>query len=290
MHVFLTGATGYLGTVVAEALRQAGHQVSGLARSAEAETKLRSAGVRPVSGTLDDLSVLAQAAGAADGVIHAANTNDAEAGSADAAAVSAMLSALRGSGKPFLYTSGMWVYGDTGGVVVDETTPLKPLPMVSWRAEVEDAVLGSAAHGVRAIVIRSGILYGRGGGFPGMLARSARSDGAARFVGEGRNHWPMVNVDDLAALYVLALERAPVGTALVAVTESQPLADIARAASEGAGAGGRITPWPLAEARRSLGPLADALALDQRASGARARSLGWQPRAPGILETLRSGR
>jgi len=246
--------------------------------------------VRPVPGGLHDLPVLAQAARVAEGVIHTATTNDAEAGTADAVAVAAMLSVLAFSGKPFVYTSGVWVYGDTGGVVVDETTALNPAPIASWRAPVEESVLGSAARGVRAIVIRPGIVYGRGGGLPGMLARSARDGGAVRFVGDGRNHWPVVDVDDLAALYVLALERAPAGTLLVAVTESQPLADIARAASEGAGTDGRTTAWPLAEARQSLGPLADALALDQRASGARARMLGWQPRAAGILETLRSGR
>ena len=289
MHVFLTGATGYLGGAVAGALREAGHEVSGLARSPDAAEKLRSAGVRPTPGGLHDLPALAKAARAADGVIHAANTNDAEAGSADAAAVSAMLLALAGSGKPFVYTSGVWVYGDTGGVVADEKTALSPAPIVVWRPAVEEAVLGSVARGVRAIVIRPGLVYGRGGGIPGMLVRSARETGTARFVGDGRNHWPVVDLDDLAALYVLALERAPAGTVLVAVTESQPVADIARAASEGAGAGGRTAPWPLAEARQSLGSLADALVLDQRASGARARTLGWQPRAPGILETLRSG-
>ena len=289
MHVFLTGATGYLGAAVAGALRGAGHEVSGLARSPDAAEKLRSVGVRPVPGGLHDLPALAEAARAADGVIHAANTNDAEAGSADAAAVSAMLLALAGSGKPFVYTSGVWVYGDTGGAVVDEKTSLKPAPIAAWRPAVEEAVLGSVARGVRAIVIRPGLVYGRGGGIPAMLVRSARESGTARFVGDGRNHWPVVDLDDLAALYVLALERAPAGTVLVAVTESQPVADIARAASEGVGAGGRTTAWPLAEARQSLGPLADALALDQRASGARARTLGWQPRAAGILETLRSG-
>ena len=289
MHVFLTGATGYLGAAVAGALRGAGHEVSGLARSPDAAAKLRSVGVRPVPAGLHDLPALAEAARAADGVIHAANTNDAEAGSADAAAVSAMLLALAGSGKPFVYTSGVWVYGDTGGAVVDEKTSLKPAPIAAWRPAVEEAVLGSVARGVRAIVIRPGLVYGRGGGIPAMLVRSARESGTARFVGDGRNHWPVVDLDDLAALYVLALERAPAGTVLVAVTESQPVADIARAASEGVGAGGRTTAWPLAEARQSLGPLADALALDQRASGARARTLGWQPRAAGILETLRSG-
>jgi nucleoside-diphosphate-sugar epimerase len=289
MHVFLTGATGYLGAAVAGALRRAGHEVSGLARSPDAEAKLRSAGVRPVSGSLHDLPALAGAAGAAEGVIHTANTNAPDAGTADAAAVSAMLSALAGSGKPFVYTSGVWVYGDTRGAVVDEKTSLKPAPMVAWRPAVEEAVLGSVARGVRAIVIRPGLVYGHGGGIPAMLVRSARDSGAARFVGDGRNHWPVVAVDDLAALYVLALERAQAGTVLVAVTESQPVTDIARAASEGAGAGGRTTSWPLVEACQSLGPLADALAFDQRASGAQARALGWQPRAAGILETLRSG-
>ncbi len=291
MHVFLTGGTGYIGAAVAGALRRAGHEVSGLARSAEAQQKLRTAGVRPVPGSLRDLPALERAARAADGVIHTASTNDADAGTADAAAVATMLSALAGSGKPFVYTSGVWVHGDSGGRVLDENTPLNPAAIVAWRPAVEQAVLEAAARGVRAIVIRPGVVYGHGGGLPGMLVQSARQGGAARFVGDGGNHWPVVDVEDLAVLYVLALERAPAGTLLLAVTESQPLAEIARAASEGAGGGGATTAWPIAEARQSIGPLADALALDQRASGARARQLlDWQARAPGILETLRSGK
>ncbi len=288
MHVFLTGATGYIGSAVAEALRGAGHQVSGLARSDSAVTRLAANGVRPVRGDLGDPDSLAGAAREADGVIHAATTNDP---STDTAAVRAILAALRGSGKSFIYTSGIWVYGDTGGRVVTESSPASPVPLVAWRSVVEREVLGAAADGIRSVVIQPGVVYGRGGGIPAAWIESVRRNGAAKFVGTGENRWAMVHVEDLAELYLLALERAPAGTLLLAVGgPSVRVADMARAASEGAGAGGRVTAWPLAEARAALGNYADALALDQQASSRRAEELlGWKPSRPGALEELRRG-
>jgi nucleoside-diphosphate-sugar epimerase len=292
MRVFLTGASGYIGTAVATALGRAAHQVSGLARSDEAERRLRARGVRPVRGDLTDPAVLEQAAREADGVIHTASTNDARAAEVDARAVEALLAGLTESGKPFIYTSGIWVHGDTGGRVVDESSPLEPAGIVAWRPAVERKVLDAAARGVRAVVIRPAMVYGNGGGIPAMLARSARQGGAAQHVGSGRNRWPVVHVEDLAELYLLALERAPAGTVLLAAnSETVTLGEIARAASEGAGAGGKTTAWALPEAREVIGPLADALALDQRVSSVRARQLlGWVPRGRGILDELRAGR
>lgn len=288
MHVFLTGATGYIGSAVAEALRAAGHQVSGLARSDSAEARLAASDIRPVRGDLGDPDSVAAAARAADGVIHAATTNDA---STDTAAISAILAALRGSGKPFIYTSGIWVYGDTGGRVVTESSPANPVALVAWRSAVEREVLRAADDGIRSVVIQPGVVYGRGGGIPAAWIESARRNGAAKFVGTGENRWAMVHVEDLAELYLLALERAPAGTLLLAVGgPSVRVADMARAASEGAGAGGRVTAWPLAEARAALGNYADALALDQQASSRRAEELlGWRPSRPGALDELRRG-
>ncbi len=288
MKVFLTGATGYIGSAVADALRGAGHEVAGLARSDAAADRLTAMGVQPVPGDLTDPASLAAAARAADAVINAATTNTP---GPDTAAVDAILDALRGSRKPFIYTSGIWAYGDTGGRVVTETSATTPTPLVAWRSPVERAVLQAGADGIRSIVIQPAVVYGRSGGIPAKFVESARRDGAAKFVGNGENRWPLVHVEDLAELYLRALERAPAGTLLIAVAgPSVRVGDIARAASEGAGAGGKVVAWPLAEARQVLGPYADALALDQQASARRAEELlGWKPFRPGILDELRHG-
>jgi nucleoside-diphosphate-sugar epimerase len=134
-------------------------------------------------------------------------------------------------------------------------------------------------------------VYGRGGGIPKSFADSARNEGSARFVGKGENRWPFVHVDDLADLYLLALERAPAGTLLLGVSGlAYPVREMAAAASRGAGTEGNVTSWPLAEAREPLGAYADALVLDQQASGRRAQDLlGWRPSRPDVLEDLEHG-
>ena len=288
MKIFLTGASGYIGSVVAERLRAAGHLVSGLARSEASAAKLRSAGIEPVRGGFEDATAIGAAARGADGVISMATTYDP---AVDGPAIDAMIGALAGSNKPLVYTSGIWSHGDTGGQVVDERSPPRPAALVAWRQAVEDRVLQAAKRGIRSVVIRPAIVYGRGGGIPAGFVESARSTGAARYVGSGENRWPFVHVDDLAELYLLALEKAPPGTLLLAVNgPSQRVRDVAAAASNGAGAGGKTSAWPLVEARVELGPYADALVLDQQASGQRARELlGWRPSRPDVLEDLERG-
>jgi nucleoside-diphosphate-sugar epimerase len=209
----------------------------------------------------------------------------------DGPAIDSILEALAGTNKPFVYTSGIWSHGDTGGAVVDETSPPRPAALVAWRQGVEDRVLAAARRGIRTVVIRPAIVYGRGGGLPAEFVQSARKEGAARYVGTGKNRWPFVHVDDLADLYLLALEQAPAGSVLLGVAgPSRTVSDVAAAASRGAGAGGRTVAWPLEEARQKLGPYADALVLDQQASGRRAQELlGWQPHRPDVLEDIERG-
>src|SRR5207237_4601172 len=143
--------------------------------------------------------------------------------------------------------------------------------IVAWRQAVEGRVRAGAKRGIRTVVIRPAMVYGRGGGIPAGFVESARKEGAARYVGTGENRWPFVHVDDLADLYLLALERAPAGSVLLGVAgPSRAVSEVAAAASRGAGAGGRTVAWPLEEARQKLGPYADALVLDQQASGRRA--------------------
>jgi nucleoside-diphosphate-sugar epimerase len=292
MQVFLTGATGYIGSTVAGALQKAGHKVSGLARSRDKGKQLESRGVRACIGDLLKPETVAEAARAADGVIHTANTNDANAAQADAAVTRAILKALEDTGKRFIYTSGVWVLGSTGNKLADENTPVNPTPLVAYRPGLEQEVLGYKDRGVRTVVIRPAVVYGHcGGGLLKMLMQSARESGAARYVGEGDNRWSLVHVDDLAQLYVLALEKAPPGSLYIAAYgPSYRIRELAEAASIGAGTKGKTQAWPLDEARKTLGPFADALVLDQQVSGEKAkRELGWSPIGPSALDDLKTG-
>jgi nucleoside-diphosphate-sugar epimerase len=288
MKVFLTGATGYIGSAVAEHLRAAGHHLTGLARSDAAAAKLTAAGIEPVRGDFADPQSVGRAARTAEGVISMATTYDPK---IDGPAVDAMLDALAGSNKPFIYTSGIWSHGDTGGKVVDETSPPRPAALVQWRQAVEERVLQAAKRGIRTVVIRPAIVYGRAAGIPAGFVESARKAGAAQHVGAGENRWPFVHVDDLADLYRLALEKAPAGTLLLGVSgPSHPVREVAAAASRGAGAGGKTVAWPLEDAKGKLGAYADALVLDQQASGKRAQELlGWRPHRLDVLEDLERG-
>ena len=245
MRVFLTGATGYIGGAVTDVLRAGGHELTGLARSDASAARLTAAGIRPVRGDFSDPSSWDAAARAADAVISLATTYDA---TVDGPAVDAILDALAGGDKRFIYTSGIWSYGDTGGTVVDETSPVHPAPLVAWRQAVEDRVREGAKRGIRSVVFRPAVVYGRAGGIPAGFTDSARKDGAARFVGTGENRWPLVHVDDLADLYAIALDRAAPGTLLLAVHgPSQRVRDLAAAASRGAG-GRRPHRWLAARA------------------------------------------
>lgn len=288
MKILLTGATGYIGGGVAAALQRAGHEVIGLARSDEAAERLKTRGIGTLRGDLTDTKTLSHAARETDATIHTALPYSPDAPQIDRLAVEAISSALAETNKPFIYTSGVWVYGSTGERVATEETPLNPTPAVAWRPFDENLVLEAARHGVRSVVIRPAIVYGRTGGIIGGMIQEARETGVVRFVGTGENHWPQIHVDDLAQLYRLALERAPAGTVLNAASyDSVRVRDVAEAASRASGAGGRTEAWPLEEARKSLGLYADALALDQRVSGKRAAELlGWKPNAPPLLEDL----
>ncbi|MGH7165357.1 MAG: SDR family oxidoreductase [Nitrospiraceae bacterium] len=291
MKVFLTGATGYIGTVVAQALQKARHQVIGLVRSDEQAKKLAAQGIKGVTGDLLNVTTIEQAAREADGVVHTASTNDANMAQTDTSVVRAILAALQGTGKPFVYTSGVWVMGNTDGHVADEGKALDPTPLVAWRAGLEQEIIAAATGNVRTIVIRPALVYGRDGGLLAMFLKSARDEGAFRFVGDGENHWSFVHVDDLADLYVRALEKAPAGTVLIGVHgPSHRVREIAEAASYAAQAQGRPQAWPVEEARKVLGPFADALVLDQKLSGERAKTLlGWVPHAPSVLDELTQG-
>ena len=291
MKVLVTGATGLIGGAVARRLAGAGHDVLGLARSDASADRLARAGFAVRRGDLAAPESVASAARAVDAVVHAASPNDGTAAARDEAATRALLGALRGTGKRLLYTSGCLVYGPTGDEPATERRAPNPVALVRWRQPLEAEILGAAAEGCHPVVIRPAWVYGNGGGTAEMMVGAAREHGAARRIGAGANRWTAVHADDLADLYALALERAPAASVFNGASGAAvPLAAIARAASEAAGAEGRVVEWPLAEARQALGPFADAIACDQVISGDLARrDLGWRPSRPGIVEELRAG-
>jgi nucleoside-diphosphate-sugar epimerase len=295
MKLFITGGTGYIGSAVARKAIGLGHQVTALVRDdkSQAARELIRLGASLHLGDLRSPESFSGVAGAADGVIHAASTNDALAGTADEAAAVAMLSQMN-PGAAFVHTSGTWVYGNTRGEPATEASTLSPTPLVAWRPAVEQGVRALATRrSVAAVILRPGMVHGYGGGVFGMLAGMARQSGCVKLVGDGRNHWPAVHVDDLAAAYLGAVERAASGEAAVidrifnvVAEDGVAVAEMGEAIRKSIGAD-RVESWPLDDARKSLGPFADALALDQVASGQLARRvLAWKPQGPGLIADL----
>jgi nucleoside-diphosphate-sugar epimerase len=286
MRVFVTGATGYIGGAVAGALRRAGHDVRGLVRTAEKARQLRRHEIEPVIGdiarpgsyheALDDCAVLVHTA--AD---HAAGTVE-----PDRVAIDTLLaSGARGAQpKTLIYTSGVWVYGDTGPRAADETTPVTPARKVDWRPAHERLVLNSP--GVRGVVVRPGCVYGLAGGLTGMWFESAEREGSASVVGSGANRWAMVHVHDLADAYV-RLAVAGLGGEVFNVTDRSraTVGEMADAAARAAGHPDPVRLVPVEEAAVTMGELADCLALDQHVDARKAvQRLGWHPRHGGFLD------
>lgn len=290
MRVLVTGATGLIGGAVARRLKAGGYEVVGLVRSGASATKLAGEGFTVTHGDLADARSVAEAARAADAVVHAASPNDQNTAAYDEAATRAIINALRGTGKRFVYTSGCLLYGPTGDTPATEDSPLNPVDLVRWRKGLEGEILAAAADGLCPIVIRPGWVYGNWGGTAMMMYGAAKEHGAARYIGDGHNRWTTVHAADLADLYVLSLEKAPAGSIFNgAHGAATPLIEIAHAASEAAGAEGRVETWPLDEARQALWAFADAIACDQVVSGKKAeRELGWHPSERSIVDELRS--
>lgn len=296
MKVFITGAAGYIGGSVAATLLKAGHKVSGLVRTEARAREVEPLGIDPVVGDLGDSAVLEKAAKDVDAVINAANSDNRE-------VVDVFLSALRGSGKTFIQSSGTSIVADLAdgehpGKIYDEGTPVKPLPLRAGRVALNDAVLAASDEQLRTVVICPPLIYGTGLGtsadsvqVPWMIAL-AKKHGIGRHIGAGENIWSNVHISDLVDLYLRALQRAPAGAFYYAENGENSMRELAEAISRMLGYGGRtermsveeaVAEWGEAGARYTMGS-------NSRVRAVRAREeLGWSPSAPSLLDEIEEG-
>lgn len=295
MKVFLTGATGYVGSVVAEKLLEKNHEVVGLVRNEASEAKLIERGITPLRGDLTDLESLKRGAEQADGVIHTAFGHDFanfdKMVQTERNAVNAIAEALAGSGKPFIATNGTAFLGDTGEAVVDENFPAQNGIFGYERFEAEQEFLQTAARSIRSVMLRlSFYVYGRGGSvFLPALIPAAKQNGAAYYVGDGEQKVSAVHVEDAADFYVLALEnenaRGVYHVATENVSNKQLAEAIARLVSVKAES---VSPEI---AQDKFGALIGFLIINNQLSAEKAkRELGWQPKAQHrILDDIENG-
>ncbi|MEV4550754.1 SDR family oxidoreductase [Nonomuraea wenchangensis] len=299
MRVFVTGASGWIGSALVPELIGAGHQVIGLARSDAAADALAAAGAEVRRGALDDLDVLRDASAAADGVIHLAFKHDLAfsggfeaAATADRRAVEVMGEALAGSGRPFVLASGLLALLPGRLSTERDHPPADPAPAgpaVRW--ETARLTVALAERGVRSIVLRlPPTVHGEGDhGFMASLVGIARDKGVAGYVGDGSNRWPAAHRLDVATLFLMALERAPAGSVLhAAAEEGVPFRAIAEVFGRHLGL--PVTSIPEGEAGAHFGWLAAFAGTDSPASSKLTRELlGWRPVRQGLLDDLDQG-
>jgi nucleoside-diphosphate-sugar epimerase len=290
MRIFVTGATGFVGSAVVRELLGAGHQVLGLARSDASAAALTAVGADVHRGSIDELDGLERGAAASDGVVHTAFDHDfskyVENCERDRRAIAALGAGLAGTDRRLVVTSGIGLL--PRGALATETTPPAPSP----RAASEEAATELASRGVRVSIVRlPPSVHGDGDhGFVPMLIGIARSKGASAYVGDGGNHWPAVHQFDAARLYRLVLEQGATGAAYHAVDEQGvPFRDIAGAIGRGLNVDVRSV--DVDHAADHFGWFTTFASIDVQASSEITRErLGWAPREKGLIADLDTGR
>lgn len=294
MNIFITGSAGFIGGSIATGLVKKGHHVTGLVRSAEQAEEMTALGITPVIGTLDDSALLTEQASKADGVINAASSDH-------RGAVEALIAGLKGSNKPFLHTSGSSIVGDASGgkssdvIYVEDQLP-EPTADKAARVAIDNLVLGAAKEGVRSAVICNTLIYGHSLGvkrdsvqLPRLL-KQAQKSGIVRHVGTGQNIWSNVHIEDVVALYALALEKNPAGTFYFVESGEAAFVDMSNAIAQVLGLG-KAQDWPLKDAEAEWGyEMANyGLGSNSRVRGKHARELlGWAPKRTSVIDWIRN--
>jgi nucleoside-diphosphate-sugar epimerase len=293
MRVFVTGASGWIGSATVDELLAAGHEVVGLARSESSAAALEAKGVTVLRGDLDDLDALRRGAVDAAGVVHLANKHDwanmAESNRAERAAVETLADALVGTGKPLVIAGG--VAGLADGRPGTEADPSRAIGPESMRGGAEHLAFASVDRGVRAVSVRfAPTTHGVGDhGFIALVTAAARRHGTAAFVGDGAASWSAVHVSDAARLVRLGLEQAPAGARLHAVAEEAiPTREIAQAIGDSLGV--PVSSVAPGDAVEHFGFIGGFFAMDMSATSEYTRRLlTWTPTGPGLLEDIKAG-
>lgn len=289
MRVLVLGATGFIGTAVCEALAANNHEVVGLARSDESAQALETAGHGVLRGDVTEVNSIAKAAHDFDAVVNLAAPADQFV--AELALAERLVEEFAGKEMTLVWTSGVRIVKPAPGVVGDESAELWLDGPVGGKAQAEKIVLDGGDGKFRTVAIRPPVVYGpEGTHLIGMLVGLSHGQEAVRVPGDGSARWSTVHVDDLARLYVLALEKGVCGRVYIGVSDDVvTVGELAAHVSTLSGREGRIEPQSVEELRPMIGPFADILSTDAVCSGERARSeLGWEPSGEHILEVITS--
>ena len=296
MKIFLTGATGYIGGSVAVKLINAGHQVLGLTRSKEKAQQLEEMGIEPIVGSLTDSELLIEATQQSDAVINAADSDNPW-------VVTTILPVLSGTNKLFIQTSGSSLVGDkaTGDrseLLFNEDTPFHPALEKVGRIAINERVLSAAQRGVHSIVLCHSLIYGRGQGIhaesiqiPGLI-ELARKTGRASHIGKGENIWSHVHIDDVAELYLLAIENAPAGSFFYVESGEASMKTVAEAIGQMLDLEEKTEPISLDDATAQWGAEMAQFAFgsNSRVTASKARKmLDWNPTGASLLDEIKSG-
>lgn len=286
MRIFLTGTNGYIGGAVATALIKAGHAVTGLVRDRTKAEAVAAYGVEPLVGTLDSAVLLREEARAADAVINTASSDH-------RGAVEALLAGLAGSAKPFIHSSGSSIVadlamGEPSDRIFREGDAIAPLADKAARMAIDRLVLNAGG-----IVLCNTMIYGNAVGPPAhsvqvpALTRQAKASGIARYIGPGLNRWSNVHIADVAALYLLALDKARPGTFIYAESGEESLKAIVEAIAARLDLG-QAQSWPPEEAIAAWGRATAVYSLgsNSRVRGTAAAAFGWSPKRRSIVDWI----